>query len=67
MVVRANRFQGGLNIDLQLVAQVVKMKVVVLRAIVRIQFRMHLVARLFHMEIVIYVIGGLRFISVVAR
>jgi len=55
MVVRANRFRRGLNKDLQLVAQVVRVEVVVLRAIVRVQFIMHFIARLFHVEIVLYV------------
>jgi len=79
VAVRAYRFIGGLDRDLQLVAQVVRVAIVVLIVIVRVYFKLHLIAHLFHLGTILRVstvkevipvqsvIGGLGFVLVVIK
>ena len=79
VVVRIHGFKGGLEGELQLVAQAIRVVVVVLKVMVKVQFKLLLVAHLFHLGTIPYVsiveevmlvlsvIGGLELVSVVGR
>ena len=79
MTIKEHGFGAGLDKYLQPVAQTIKVVVAVLKAIVRVQFKLYLVAFLFHLGIVLHVstvkkvilvqsdIKGHDFVLIVAR